>query len=287
MLQIGDIRLYLINDGSGLADPGGVFGLVPRVLWQRIIQPNDQHLIPMNFHSLLVQASGQNLLVDTGMGHKLDKKAETIWHLERPAGDVVAALSRLDLKPEEINVVVNTHLHLDHCSGNTLFAQDGETARATFPNAVHLVQRREYEDAIQPNERTTATYTSVNWDALETTGQLRFLKGDTEIVPGVWGIVTPGHTPGHMSVRIESKGQHAMFVCDLASYAVHIERLGWMTAYDVEPLITLETKRKWQQWALDTEAILIFPHEPHRPVGRLQLKEQHRPTLIPIDEPYL
>ena len=287
MFQIGDIRLHLINDAIGMGDPGGVFGLVPRVLWQRIIQPNDQHLIPMHFHCLLIQVNGQNLLVDSGMGHKLGRKAETIWHLKRPAGDVVAALRRIDLEPEDIHIVINTHLHLDHCSGNTYFADDGETARPTFPNAVHVVQRHEYEDAIQPNERTAATYTSVNWDVLEAAGKLRFLEGDIEIAPGVWGIVTPGHTPGHMSVRIESNGQHAMFVCDMASYTVHFERLGWMTAYDVEPLITLETKRHWQQWALDTEAILFFPHEPHRPVGRLQLNEQGRPTLTPIDEPYL
>jgi glyoxylase-like metal-dependent hydrolase (beta-lactamase superfamily II) len=98
---------------------------------------------------------------------------------------------------------------------------------------------------------------------------MRLLDGDTEILPGIHGVITRGHTPAHMSIRFESQGQHALFVADMASYAVHFEKLGWMTAYDVEPLQTLETKRRWQQWALDTGALLIFQHDPTRRAGRL------------------
>ena len=117
---------------------------------------------------------------------------------------------------------------------------------------------------MHPNERTRATYLRFNYQPLQEKGQMRLLDGDVELAPGVYGVVTRGHTPAHMSVRFESNGQHGMFVCDMASYAIHFERLGWMTGYDVEPLETLETKRRWQKWALETQAILFFPHDTQR-----------------------
>jgi glyoxylase-like metal-dependent hydrolase (beta-lactamase superfamily II) len=287
MLQIGDIRIHVINDGDTWVDPGGAFGLVPRVLWSRYFEPNENHLVPMVEMCLLVQTGDYNIVVDTGLGTKLSEKQQRIWHLSRPRGDLLAALERMGVTPEDVTHVIDTHLHADHCSGNTRFADDGATIVPTFPNAEYVVQRREYQDAINPNERTAATYLSDNWQALVDYGQMRLLDGDTEIAPGVWGVVTPGHTPGHMSVRFQSKGHYAAYLCDLASYAAHFERLGWMTAYDVEPLVTLETKRRWQQWALETDAVLIFGHDPQRPVGRLKPSEGNRPPRVEsIDEPF-
>lgn len=287
MLQIGDIKIHTINDGDTLVDPGGPFGLVPRALWRSYFEPDEQHMVPMIEMCLLVQVAGQNIIIDTGMGNKLDEKRRAIWHLSRPRGDLIAALGRLNLTPEDITLVIDTHLHADHCSGNTRFAEDGRTVVATFPNAEYVVQRREYEDAMTPNERTAGTYYAINWQVLVENGQMRLLDGDTELAPGVWGVVTRGHTPGHMSVRFESQSQHGLFACDMAGYAVHFEKLGWMTAYDVEPLHTLESKRRWQQWALDHDAILIFPHDPKRPVGRLAHDEKGRPVVVPLDEPFV
>lgn len=285
MLQIGDITIHLINDNMTLVDPGGAFGLVPRALWSRYFEPTDDHLIPMSGLCLLVQVGDQNIVVDTGHGTKLTEKARAIWRLTRPGGDLVAALHRLGLQPEDISLVINTHLHSDHCGGNTRF-DSAQKVVATFPNARHVVQRREYEDASHPNERTAATYLPINWQVLVQNEQLRLSDGDSELAPGVWGVVTPGHTPGHMSVRFESNGQHGLFVSDMASYAVHFERLGWMTAYDVEPLVTLETKRHWRKWALETDAILFFQHDHKRPVGRLTQDENGKVILAPINEPF-
>jgi glyoxylase-like metal-dependent hydrolase (beta-lactamase superfamily II) len=286
MLQIGDIRIHLINDGDTLVDPGGAFGLVPRALWSRHMDATDDHLVPMKEICLLAQVGDENIVIDTGMGNKMDEKTKAIWRLSRPTRDLVAALGRVGLKREDITLVINTHLHVDHCSGNTQYNAEGGV-EATFPNATHVVQRREYEDASRPNERTAGTYYDINWKVLEENGQLRLFDGDIQLSPGVWGVVTPGHTPGHMSVRFESGGQHAAYLCDMASYAVHFERLGWMTAYDVEPLVTLETKRWWQRWALETNAAVIFAHEPYRPAGRLKLNEKGNPQVVGIDEPFV
>ncbi|TVR23165.1 MAG: MBL fold metallo-hydrolase [Anaerolineaceae bacterium] len=268
MYQLGDMTLHLINDGITMADPGGPFGLVPRVLYRRYFEPNADFLIPMTLHNLLVESGGQRILIDTGLGDKLTEKDIQRWGLQRPQGTLTDALARLNLTPDDIDIVIDTHLHGDHCAGNTIITAEGVVP--AFPNAQYVTQRREYEDAIRPNERTAATYHSVNWDVLMQNGQMRLLDGDTVIAPGITGVVTPGHTPGHMSVKLESDGQHALFVCDMASYAVHFERLAWMTAYDVEPLVTLETKRRWQAWALEHDALLIFPHDPQRPAGRLR-----------------
>jgi glyoxylase-like metal-dependent hydrolase (beta-lactamase superfamily II) len=270
MLQLGDIQIALINDGTVHVDAGGAFGLVPRALFRRYLEPDQDNTVPMTLTCLLVRAGGKTVLIDTGLGEKLTERMRANSRLERPDGaGLVAGLARHGVRPQDVDLVINTHLHADHCAGNTVFESDLSSVKATFPNAEYIVQRREYEDAMRPNERTRATYVPLNYEPLLEHGQMRLLDGDTEILPGIFGVVTPGHTPGHQAVRFESGGQHALFVSDLASYAVHFERLGWMTAYDVEPLITLETKRHWQTWALETNALIIFQHDPHLCAGRL------------------
>lgn len=281
-MQIGDITIRRINDSDYWVDPGGPFGLVPRALWIRYFPPTDDHLVKMSSNVLLVQTGGRNILVDTGYGHKMSEKQQAILRLSRPAGDLSDGLARVGLKPEDIHLVIDTHLHADHVSGNTRYDEAGRVV-PVFPNAEYVVQRREYEDASRPNERTRATYLAENFQPLLDSGQMRLLDGDTDLAPGVRGVVTPGHTPGHMSIVFESAGQFAVQVCDMATYAVHFERLGWMTAYDVEPLITLETKRRWQQWVLDHDAILFFPHDPYRPAGKLTRDAEGKLVVEPLD----
>lgn len=285
MFTVGDIKIHLINDCRTMVDGGGAFGLVPRKLWQRYFTPDENNLIPMNQTCLLVQIEGKNIVVDTGLGTKLTNKIRRMFNIQSEGG-LLRGLNKLGLSADDIDLVIDTHLHSDHCSGNTYWDEDGNV-QATFPNAEYVVQRREYEDAMQPNERTAATYLPINYQPLMESGQMRLLDGDTELAQGVTGMVTRGHTPAHMSIRFESQGESAAFLCDLATYAVHFERIGWMTAYDVEPLQTLETKRIWQQWALETNAILIFPHDANRPIGRLRQSSEKAFILDPIDEPYV
>jgi glyoxylase-like metal-dependent hydrolase (beta-lactamase superfamily II) len=285
MFSIGDLEIHLISDGIVKVDSGGAFGLVPRVLWSKVLAPDDQHRVPMVLTCLLVRAAGKTILVDTGLGSKLTRKLIAIWGLTRPTGTLIEGLARLGVGPEDVDIVINTHLHADHCAGNTVFNADG-SATAAFPRARYVVQRREYEDATHPNERTRATYYPVNYEPLYQSGQLTLLDGDTEIVPGVTAVLTPGHTPGHQSVLFESGGHSALFVADLASYAVHFEKLGWMTAYDVEPLITLETKRHWQAWALETHGLLIFQHDTQIAAGHLVEEASGQRTIQAVEAMY-
>lgn len=283
MIQCGDFQIALLSDGVVHVDAGGPFGLVPRALYRPYFEPDAANRVPMTLTCLLVRAGGKTILVDTGLGEKLTERMKETWGLERPHGGLSDALARHGVQAGDVDLVINTHLHGDHCAGNTRFTSDFTSAIPTFPNAEYVVQRREYDDAMHPNERTRSTYYPVNYEPLVQSGRMRLLDGDTEILPGVHGVVTPGHTPGHMSIRFESQGQHALFVSDLASYSVHFERLAWMTAYDVEPLVTLETKRGWQAWALQTGALLIFQHDPKTPAGHLvQQGERLRVEPVPI-----
>jgi glyoxylase-like metal-dependent hydrolase (beta-lactamase superfamily II) len=269
VIQCGDFQIALVSDGVVHVDAGGPFGLVPRALYRPFLEPDAANRVPMTLTCLLVRAGGKTIVVDTGLGEKLTDRQEATWGLVRPGGGLGDALARHGVRAEDVDLVIDTHLHADHCAGNTRLTGDSGVVAPTFPNAQYVVQRREYDDAMHPNERTRNTYYPVNYEPLVQSGQMRLLDGDTEILPGIHGVVTPGHTPGHMSIRFESQGQHVLFVSDLASYSVHFERLAWMTAYDVEPLVTLETKRRWQAWALQTGALLIFQHDPNVPAGHL------------------
>jgi glyoxylase-like metal-dependent hydrolase (beta-lactamase superfamily II) len=268
MLQIGDIRIHLVSAGTVMVDGGGPFGLIPRSMWSRVMPPDDNNMVPQTLTCLLVQVGDRNIVVDTGVGDKLSEKWRAIWRLAHPHGSLLDGLARCGVQPEDVDTLILTHLHADHVGGATV-ERDGVVV-PTFPNATAYVQRREYEDAMRPNERTRATYLSENFQPLLEAGRLQLLDGPHEFAPGVRGVITPGHTPGHMSILFESDGQHAMFLCDLAAYAVNFERLAWIPSYDVEPLVSLETKRHWQQWALETGALLIFPHEPVTFCGTLR-----------------
>ena len=265
-LQLGDTRVFVIRDAMTAVDAGGAFGLIPRSLWSRYFQADDQNRVPMAMHCLLIQTGGHNILIDTGLGD-ISATQASFWSttcFDR----LVPGLQHIGLGPADIDIVVNTHLHADHCGGNTRRDTEGRM-RPAFADARYIVQRTEYEHASQPDERTRGTYLADNFQPLRESGQLELIDGDTDIVAGVRVVVTPGHTRGHMSVIIGHDETQVLFLCDMATFMVHFERLNWMTAYDEEPLVTLETKRIWQRWALDTGAMLLSVHDPHRPCGRL------------------
>jgi glyoxylase-like metal-dependent hydrolase (beta-lactamase superfamily II) len=267
MIQIGDIEIELINDGRVRADSGGVFGLVPRTLWSRVVEADEDNCILMDHHCLLVRAAGKTIVIETGIGNKINEKQAQRMGLERPNGGLVEGLARLGVKPDDVELVINTHLHSDHCGGNTYF--EGEKLVPTFKNAEYRVQRLEYADAAFPNERTRGTYFLENFEDLYRSGQMTLLDGETDIVPGIRCVMTPGHTRGHQSIVFESGGVTALYTGDMSTLGVHFANLAWMTAYDVEPLVTLETKRYWQRWALEKNALLLFVHEAQIPTGRL------------------
>jgi len=248
-------------------DGGPLFGLVPKVLWEQVVQPDELNRVPVALNCLLVESQGQRILVDTGLGDKLSAKQQRNWGLQRPHGGLVDGLHRLGLGVETVDIVINTHLHGDHCGGNTTL-RDGEPV-PTFPRAVYWVQRPEWAEACHPNERTRAVYLPENLCPIAEAGQLRLLDGDTQVTDAVHCVVHPGHTRAYHSVILESVGQTGICIGDLAPFATHLERIQWLPAYDVLPLDHLEVKRAVRDWALETNALLIFQHDPLISWGRL------------------
>lgn len=280
-MQIGELELHLISDGTVWVDPGGPFGLVPRVLYGGIIAPDERNLVPETLTCMLVISEGKHILVDTGLGARLDDKTKRRWNLDRPDGDLVAGLARLDITPEQIDMVVCTHLHSDHCAGNTQLL-DGKLL-PTFPNAEYLVQRMEWADASHPDVRTRGTYFADNFSPLLADGRMRLLHGDEQLTEHVSCVITPGHTRGHQAVELRSGDWRGLFVSDMATFAIHMARSAWVTAFDVEPLENIATKQRWQRWALDHDAWLFFIHEPIMPVARLQERDG-RLDIQPVEQ---
>jgi glyoxylase-like metal-dependent hydrolase (beta-lactamase superfamily II) len=258
-------------------DGGANYGLVPKVLWERHTPADAQNRIAMALNCLLIRSSGRTILVDTGYGSKLAGKWRQILSLARAPG-LPGALAAHGLTPADIDVVINTHLHADHCGGNTT-AVDGCLV-PTYPRAEYWIQRLEWADAMFPNERTRTTYLAENLRPLEP--QLRLLDGDTRVTSDVWCAVTRGHTRAHQSVVIESGGLTIIYLGDLAPFAVHLERLAWIAANDVEPLETLDTKRRLCRLALEREALLVFEHDPRVTAGYLH-QEGDEFTVVPVE----
>lgn len=283
-MKIDDLEVHLVSDGVVHVDPGGPFGLVPRPMYRKVLLPDDDNLVPMALTCLLVRSRGRTILIDTGLGERLTPEDVHRWRLERPGGGLMAGLAALDVAPDDVDVVINTHFHADHCSGNTRL-EAGEI-RPSFPRAVYLVQRIEWAEAVHTDARTQGTYFAENFQPLLREGRLRLLHGDESVTDQVRCVLTPGHTRGHQSVVLETKGWSGLYLADLASYAVHFERLAWMTAYDSAPLETLRTKAQWQAWAADTQAWLFFEHDPDMPVGRLERTgEGYRLAAVDQAEP--
>ncbi len=265
--QVGACRVHLISDGAYLTDGGGAFGLVPRLMWEKIIQPDPLNRILLELYCCVIETDEGPILVDTGHGTKLPQKRQQQFGLVKPP-QLIEELAGLGLRPADIRFVINTHLHADHCGGNTRYDADGHPV-PTFSRATYFVQRLELADAAYPNERTRNTYFPENFLPLADAGRLHVFSGDAQITPQVRVQVTPGHTRAHQVVVIESQGETAIFLGDAAGLAVYLERLAWVPAFDVEPLVSIETKRSLRAWAWRREALLLFQHDGALPAGRI------------------
>jgi glyoxylase-like metal-dependent hydrolase (beta-lactamase superfamily II) len=274
-MKVGDIELIAISDGTVWWDGGGAFGLVPKIRWEKLLPPNAQNRVPMALRCLLIRTPNTTILVDTGMGDKVTPEVaeQQSFALDRPNGWLLDDLARQGVAPEDVDVVVLTHLHADHCGGSTRWL-DGRFV-PTFPRAEYWVQQREWDDAHHPNERTRATYYAVNFDPLEATRKLCLLRGDAPVTRGVRVAVAPGHTAGIQAVVIESGDHTAVFLSDLAFFHWQLERLAWVSAYDIDPMTTIETKRRWQPWLVERQATVFFQHDPLMAVGELKVQEGH------------
>jgi glyoxylase-like metal-dependent hydrolase (beta-lactamase superfamily II) len=268
--RIGRLRTWALQTGGMKLDGGAMFGVVPKPLWERRIPADERNRIQLGMRCLLIEHDTGLVLIDTGAGNKEDAKFHDIYGIvnsDRGGRTLLeAALSTLGVTPDDVRLVIDTHLHFDHAGGNTWIDADG-VVRPTFPKARYVVQEREYEFAVHTNERTAASYFPRNFEAVRAAGLFEFVMGRVEILPGIHLIPTPGHVPHHQSVLIESAGERGFYAADLIPTSAHIS-LPWIMGYDVEPLVTLETKRMILERAVSEEWLIVFEHDARVPWGR-------------------
>jgi len=271
--RIGDFELLVVSDGVIRQDAGATFGLVPRVMWEKYVPDIDEkYRLPVGLNSLLIRGGGKTVLVDTGCGDKVTRSpgAMDIEH----TGTLLENLRAEGVAAENVDLVINSHLHFDHCGGNTVV--DDGTLRPAFPRAQYVIQKGEWEAATHPNDRTRGTYLAENIEPLDDAGQVDLVEGDTEVVPGVRMVRAPGHTDDHVVVEVESGGDYALYIGELSQHPVQLERLAWISAFDTMPLVSLETKKRFVEKSIEKNATIVSVHHGYPGVGRLRLHDGKR-----------
>ena len=261
--QLGGWRIHAIQAGGQRLDGGAMFGVVPKTLWERRIAADERNRIQLGMRCLLIEHEIGLVLIDNGAGNKENDKFYDIYGIENRGSPgptrLEDGLRQLGVGVADIALVINSHLHFDHAGGNTTRDEKG-LIRPTFPKARYVVQKGEYEYATHTNERTAGSYFPHNFVPLQESGLFDFVEGEREIIPGIRAIPTPGHTPHHHGLLIESQGERAFYIADLVPTTAHLP-LPWIMGYDVEPLVTLETKRQILKRAADEDWLVVFEHD--------------------------
>jgi glyoxylase-like metal-dependent hydrolase (beta-lactamase superfamily II) len=264
-LTLGDFALNILSDGTYPADGGAFFGVVPKVMWSRKVAADERNYISAGLNSLLIRTGNETVLVETGIGNKLSERM--IKFYGQPA-KLLENLARAGIAPEDIDIVINTHLHFDHCGWNTICDKNGKII-PTFPRAKYYAPEGEWQYSRRPSERDAISYISENYDPLVSSGQMILLKGGEQVVPGISVQTMPGHTAHMQAVMIESGGKKACYISDLIPTTAHID-LTWGMAFDLYPLQTIESKKQYYAQAMAEKWLTVFTHDPETPWAYIQ-----------------
>jgi len=267
-MNLADFELTAVSDGLYRLDGGAFFGIIPKSMWSKKVQADENNLVPVGLNSIVVQTGKQTVLIETGIGNKLSEKMQMIYG--QPA-KLLENLSAAGVSPEEIDIVINSHLHFDHCGWNT-FRQDGKVV-ATFPKAKYYAPEGEWRHGHKPLERDAISYIGENYDPLVESGQMKLLRGDQEIVPGVSVKVFPGHTETMQAIILQSGGKTACYISDLIPTTAHLD-LTWGMAFDLFPVQTIESKKKYYARAIAERWLTMFTHDPLVPWGYVEKDER-------------
>jgi glyoxylase-like metal-dependent hydrolase (beta-lactamase superfamily II) len=291
-LTLGDFELTIFSDGTYPLDGGAFFGVIPKTMWSKRVAPDDRNLVTAGLNSLLIRTGKHNVLVETGMGNKLSDRMVKIYG--QPA-QLLANLAADGVSPEDIDVVINTHLHFDHCGWNTVRNQDGK-AVAMFPRAKYFAPEGEWQYGRHPSERDAISYIPDNYDPLVQSGQMTLLKGGEEIVPGISVRTFPGHTANMQAVIIQGHGLErarlqaappartketgapaperatACYISDLIPTTAHID-LAWGMGFDLYPLQTIESKKQYYAQSVPEKWLTVFTHDAKTPWAYVEKDE--------------
>jgi glyoxylase-like metal-dependent hydrolase (beta-lactamase superfamily II) len=280
--RVGDLTVHALQAGLQQLDGGAMFGVVPKTLWERKIAADDRNRIPLGMRCLLIEHPA-------GVGDKESDKFRSIYGIENsPVGStgptqLESALGQAGFGVDDVTMVINTHLHFDHAGGNTRRGDDGD-AVPSFPCARYVVRQGELDWAHRANERTSASYFPHNYEPIGASKQLELVDRDVELLPGVSLRRTPGHTPHHQSVLVESAGERLLYLGDVCPTAAHVP-LPWIMGYDVEPLVTLESKRRLWAEAVAERWTVMFEHDATNALARIVSDGKHGYACELLDKP--
>ena len=258
MPVLGDFEILRVNETAYWWDGGALFGVVPKTLWSRKIPADELNRIPLALNCYLIRTGSHNILIETGLGDKRDARERERMRIPAVTESLPAAIAAQGIDPETIDIVINSHLHWDHCSGNTILR--GDLVEPAFPRARYYAPRGEWEHAHERNVRDAVSYLDANYDPLVESGRMTLVEGAYEVLPGIWMRTAPGHTRDMMVVTAESAGETFCFLSDLVPTAAHVQP-AWVTAFDLYPLGTIANKTKWLGAAAAGNWLCGFAHD--------------------------
>jgi glyoxylase-like metal-dependent hydrolase (beta-lactamase superfamily II) len=283
--HVGDFEVTVCTDGTYRLDGGAMFGVVPKPLWEKRSPADDQNRILLGLNTVVVRTGKQTVVIETGIGNKQSPKMREIQGNQELLPQSLAAAG---IRPEEVDVVINTHLHFDHCGWNTTLHPDGSVT-PTFPNARYFAHRGEVEHGRLQLDRDRVSYLSPNYEPLIESGQMTLLDtagigANPEICPGISVELFPGHTAHLMAVHIESRApggasQHACYISDLIPTSAHLDPT-WVMGYDLDPVECIAQRKRFYQRAIPEEWLVLFTHDHERPMARIGLNEKGKPVVL-------
>jgi glyoxylase-like metal-dependent hydrolase (beta-lactamase superfamily II) len=279
-VTLGDFELSIFSDGTYPLDGGAFFGVIPKVMWSKRVASDERNYVTSGLNSLLIRTGNKTVLVETGMGNKLSERMVRFYG--QPA-KLLHNLAAGGVAPEDIDIVINTHLHFDHCGWNTTRDKDGKVV-PTFPRAKYYAPEGEWQYGQQPSERDVISYISDNYDPLVASRQMTLLKGGEEIVPGVSVKIFPGHTATMMGVIVTSGGKTACYISDLIPTTAHID-ISWGMAFDLFPLQTIESRKKYYAQAIPEKWLTVFTHDPQTPWAYIEKDSQGKMVAKTVQKP--
>ncbi len=268
-MKLGSFEIDVVSDGTFALDGGAMFGVVPRVLWERHFSPDDKNRVRLGLNCLLVRTGRENVLIDTGIGQKWDARSRNRYDIAHET-DLLSELRARDVAPEQVDFVINTHLHFDHAGTNTR-ERDGRVV-PTFPRARYVVQRGEFEHACSPHERDRASYSAADFEPVAEAGQLDLIDGDAEIVPGIQVIKVAGHNRDLQCVRVNSDGETLFVFADLIPTTAHLPP-AWVMGFDLYPVESVEQKKRIIPQAVKENWLCAFYHDPRTALARLSERD--------------
>ena len=269
---VGDVELVSVSDGFIRFDGGAMFGVVPKPLWSNKAPADERNRITLAMRPLVVRGA-RTMIIDAGLGDKEDEKFHDRYGVDRRSS-LDHALAEAGLSPEDIDIVLASHLHFDHAGGFTVRDAQGRV-KPRFPRAQYIVRRGEWEDAMHPNARNHASYLARNYAPLADAGVLQLVDEDQVIMPGVRVVRTGGHTAHHQMVLIESGGRTAAFVADMMPMTAHLAD-AWIMGFDLHPLDTLAVKQRFVRDAVERGVLVFFEHDPDLVAGYIREQDGKR-----------